>query len=86
MIAHIQGKIVEKFANSVIIDVHGVGYEVALSSINYDNLLLNDEVKVYTYHLVREQSEDLFGLAWIAEKQLFGLLISVQGVCTKYAM
>ena len=66
MIAHIQGKIVEKFANSVIIDVHGVGYEVALSSINYDNLLLNDEVKVYTYHLVREQSEDLFGFTSLA--------------------
>ena len=76
MIAHIQGKIVEKFANSVIIDVHGVGYEVALSSINYDNLLLNDEVKVYTYHLVREQSEDLFGFTSLAEKKLFELLIS----------
>ena len=86
MIAHIQGKIVEKFANSVIIDVHGVGYEVALSSINYDNLLLNDEVKVYTYHLVREQSEDLFGFTSLAEKKLFELLISVQGVGPKNAM
>ena len=86
MIAHIQGKIVEKFANSVIIDVHGVGYEVALSSINYDNLLLNDEVKVYTYHLVREQSEDLFGFTSLAEKKLFELLISFQGVGPKNAM
>lgn len=86
MIAHIQGKIVEKFANSVIIDVHGVGYEVALSSINYDNLLLNDEVKVYTYHLVREQSEDLFGFTSLAEKKLFELLISVQGVGPKNAI
>ena len=86
MIAHIQGKIVEKFANTVIIDVHGVGYEVVLSSINFDNLNLNEEVKVYTYHLVREQSEDLFGFTSLAEKKLFELLISVQGVGPKNAM
>ncbi len=86
MIAHIQGKIVEKFANSVIIDVHGVGYEVALSAINFDHLNLNEDVKVYTYHLVREQSEDLFGFTSLAEKKLFELLISVQGVGPKNAM
>ena len=86
MIAHIQGKIVEQFAKCDIIDDHGVGYEVALSSINFDNLNLNDEVKVYTYHLVREQSEELFGFTSLAEKKLFELLISVQGVGPKNAM
>ncbi len=86
MIAHIQGTVAEKFANSVIIDVHGVGYEVALSTINFDALNLNDEVKLYTYHLVREQSEDLFGFTSLAEKKLFELLITVQGVGPKAAM
>ena len=86
MIAHIQGKVVEKFANSVIIDVHGIGYEIALSTINFDNLSLNDEVKIYTYHLVREQAEDLFGFTSLAEKKIFELLISVQGVGPKNAM
>ena len=41
MIAHIQGKIVEKFANSAIIDVHGVGYEVSLTAPDFDKLLLD---------------------------------------------
>lgn len=59
MIAHVRGQVAEKFANSVIIDVQGVGYEVTLSSIDFDNLNLEDEVKLYTYHHIREQAEEL---------------------------
>ena len=86
MIAHIKGILTEKFDNSVIIDVNGVGYEVALSAIDYDQLRLDDEVKLYTYHLVREQSEELFGFTSLAAKKLFELLISVQGVGPKAGM
>ena len=86
MIAHLKGILTEKFANSVIIDVQGVGYEVALSQIDFDNLNLEDEVKLYTYHHVREQAEELFGFTSLAAKKLFELLISVQGVGPKAAM
>ena len=86
MIAHLKGILTEKFDNSVIIDVNGVGYEVALSAIDYDQLSLDDEVKLYTYHLVREQSEELFGFTSLAAKKLFELLISVQGVGPKAGM
>ena len=83
MIAHLKGILTEKFDNSVIIDVHGVGYEVALSTIDFDALNLNDEVKLYTYHHVREQAEELFGFTSLAAKKLFELLISVQGIGPK---
>ena len=86
MIAHIKGSVAEKFANSVIIDVHGVGYEVTLTIPDFDSLLLNDEVKLYTYHHVREQSEELFGFTALAGKKLFELLITVQGIGPKAAM
>ena len=86
MIAHIKGIVAEKFANSVIIDVHGVGYEITLTTLDYDALTLNDEVKIYTYHHIREQSEELFGFTSLAAKKLFELLISVQGVGPKNAM
>ncbi len=86
MIAHIKGILTEKFDNSVITDVNGVGYEVALSAIDYDQLKLDDEIKLYTYHLVREQSEELFGFTSLAAKKLFELLISVQGVGPKAGM
>lgn len=86
MIAHIKGEIAEKFANSVIIDVHGVGYEISLTSPDFDALNLNDTVKVYAYHHVREQSEELFGFTALEGKKLFELLITVQGIGPKAAM
>ena len=86
MIAHLRGQIAEKFANSVIIDVQGVGYEVTLSTIDFDLLNLNDDVKLYTYHHIREQAEELFGFTSLAAKKLFELLISVQGIGPKAAM
>ncbi|MCR5572760.1 MAG: Holliday junction branch migration protein RuvA [Candidatus Saccharibacteria bacterium] len=86
MIAHVRGQVAEKFANSVIIDVQGVGYEVSLTALDFENLNLNDDVKLYTYHLVREQAEDLFGFTSLAAKKLFELLITVQGVGPKGAM
>ena len=86
MIAHLKGILTEKFDNSVIVDVNGVGYEVALSGIDYENLNLDDEVKLYTYHHVREQAEELFGFTSLAAKRLFELLISVQGIGPKAGM
>ena len=86
MIAHIKGQVAEKFASSVIIDVQGVGYEVSLTAIDFENLNLNDDIKLYTYHHIREQSEELFGFTSLAAKKLFELLITVQGVGPKAAM
>ncbi len=86
MIAHVSGEVVEKFGNSVIVDVHGVGYEVQVALGDYEQALLNESVKFYTYHHIREQSQDLFGFSSLAAKKLFELLISVQGVGPKAAL
>ena len=86
MIAHLRGIVTEKFGQSVIIDVGGVGYEVALAGMDFENAQLETEVKLYTYHHVREQSEELFGFSSLAGKKLFELLISVQGVGPKAGM
>lgn len=86
MIAHVRGQIAEKFANSAIIDVQGVGYEVTLTAIDFDNFNLGDDIKLYTYHHIREQSEELFGFSSLAAKKLFELLITIQGIGPKAAM
>ena len=86
MIAHIKGILTEKFVNWGIVDVQGVGYEIAVSAIDFEKLNLDDEVKLYTHHYVREQAEELFGFTSLAAKKLFELLISVQGVGPKAAM
>lgn len=86
MIAHVVGKVAEKFGSSVIVDVHGVGYEVAVAANDYESALLNEEVKFYTYHHIREQSQELFGFSSLAAKKLFEMLITVQGVGPKAAL
>ena len=50
MIAHVRGQVAEKFANSVIIDVQGVGYEVTLSSIDFDNLTSGQLHQQWSHH------------------------------------
>ncbi|MEI7917775.1 MAG: Holliday junction branch migration protein RuvA [Candidatus Saccharibacteria bacterium] len=86
MIAHVFGVIVEKFGTSVIVDVHGVGYEVQLAAGDFDDTLIDSTVKFYTYHHVREQSQELFGFSSLIAKKLFELLITVQGVGPKAAL
>jgi Holliday junction DNA helicase RuvA len=86
MIAHVYGVIVEKFGSSVIVDVHGVGYEVQVAAGDFDVAVLESTVKYYTYHHVREQSQELFGFSSLIAKKLFELLITVQGIGPKAAL
>ena len=86
MIAHVFGKVAEKFNGSLVVDVHGVGYEVSVATNDFDVVILDQEVKFYTYHHVREQSEELFGFSSLAAKKLFEMLITVQGVGPKAAL
>lgn len=86
MIAHVSGLVAEKFNSSLIVDVHGVGYEVAVAALDYDSALLNEPIKLFTHHHIREQSQELFGFSSLAAKKLFELLITVQGVGPKAAL
>ncbi len=84
MIAHIRGVVEEKFgANGLIVDVSGVGYEMLVPVPDYENANLGEEKKFYTYHQVRENTEELYGFSSLVAKKLFELLISVQGVGPK---
>lgn len=80
MIAHISGKIVEKFAGSVIVDVAGVGYEVIVPTNEFERAVLGDDIKFYTYHNITDRSQELFGFSSLAAKKLFELLITIQGI------
>lgn len=86
MIAHIAGIVAEKFGGSVIVDVAGVGYEINVALPDYEAVTLDQQVKFYTYHHIREQSQELFGFSSLAAKKLFEMLITVQGVGPKAAL
>ncbi len=86
MIAHIRGEVTEKSGNSLIIDVGGVGYEVIVSTVDFEKVDLKEEQKLYTYHAIRENAEELYGFSSLMAKKIFELLISVQGVGPKAAI
>jgi len=86
MIALVRGTVIEKFRNSVVVDVAGVGYEIQVPANDYNQAAPSAEVKFYTHHHVREQSEELFGFSTLTAKRLFEMLITVQGIGPKAAL
>lgn len=86
MIAHVVGTVAEKFAGAVIVDVSGVGYEVQVALGDFEAIHLEEKVKLYTFHHVSENAENLYGFSSLAAKKLFELLITVQGVGPKAAL
>jgi len=80
MIYYVKGNFVEKTATNVIVDCAGIGYDVQISLNTYADIEPLAEGLLFTYHLVREDAETLFGFSTKREKALFELLISVSGV------
>lgn len=84
MIAYLSGKLREKHANSVIVDVNGVGYEVTIPlSTFYELGEPGSEIELRIYTHVREDAIQLFGFRTIRERELYLKLISVQGIGAK---
>lgn len=80
MIAHLQGRMVEKLPTEVVIDCNGVGYQVNISLHTYSLLPQSENVRLFTHLLIKEDAHTLFGFMEKSEKELFKLLISVSGV------
>ncbi|HCP40157.1 MAG TPA: Holliday junction branch migration protein RuvA [Cryomorphaceae bacterium] len=80
MIYYVKGNFVEKTATNVIVDCAGIGYNVQISLNTFADIEPLAEGMLFTYHLVREDAEILFGFSTKREKALFELLISVSGV------
>lgn len=85
MIAHIEGKLVVKTPTYIVVDCSGVGYAVNISLNTYDKIRDEERVRVLTHLAVKEDSHTLYGFADEEERQLFMLLISVNGVGTNTA-
>ena len=81
MIAFLSGKLLEKHANTVILDVGGVGYEVTIPlSTFYEIGEVGSDVQLRIFTHVREDAIQLFGFKTIRERELYLKLISVQGI------
>lgn len=80
MIAHIQGKLVEKNPTEVVIDCGGVGYHINISLHTYSLLPNSDQIKLFTYLQVKEDAHTLFGFFEKSEREIFKMLLSVSGI------
>jgi len=86
MIAHINGKLIEKNPTTLIIDCNGLGYEVKISLNTFSSIGSEEAVKVYTQFIVREDAQLLYGFATKEERDMFNHLISVSGIGPNTAM
>ena len=86
MIAHINGKLVEKNPTTLIIECGGIGYEVKISLNTFSAIGSEESVKVFTQFIVREDAQLLYGFATKEEREMFNHLISVSGIGPNTAM
>jgi len=87
LIAYLEGKLIEKSPTHLILEINGVGYSVNIPVSTYSSLGETGKmVKVLTYQHVREDELKLYGFSTKPEKELFELLISVNGVGPRMAL
>ena len=86
MIASITGKVQSKHADSLIIDVQGVGFDVTVTKSVLSDVEPGDLVFLHTYLVVREDMLALYGFRTVEEKQFFLLLLGVEGIGPRLAM
>ena len=85
MITQIRGRLVEKSPTGVVIDCNGVGYFIHISLHTFSQLTDNESIKLLTHLQVKEDSHQLYGFATEMEREIFRLLISVNGIGTNTA-
>lgn len=87
MIGRIRGKILEKSPPLIVIDIHGLGYEVFAPMTTFYHLPdIGAEVNLLTHQVVREDAHILYGFISAAERELFRILIKVSGIGPKLAI
>lgn len=86
MIGSIRGKVLEIYGLNVLIEAGGIGYEVFVPSLMIEKIQLNSEIFLYTEHVIREDSESLYGFLDKSSKFLFQELLKVNGIGPKSAL
>jgi holliday junction DNA helicase RuvA len=80
MFEYIRGKLAEKSPTHVVLDANGVGYFLHISLHTFAELKEEENCRLYTHFVVREDAQILYGFTSTAEREVFRQLISVSGV------
>lgn len=80
MITHLNGRMIEKSPTNVIVECGGIGYDVKISLNTFSSLGNDENIKIYTQFVVREDAQILYGFAEPEEREMFNYLTSVSGI------
>ena len=87
MIGKISGRLLERHPPHILVDVHGVGYEIDVPMSTFYQLpATGSEVALYTHLIVREDAHQLFGFASEPERHVFRRLLKISGVGARTAL
>jgi len=87
MYAYIQGKLTFCSPSEAIVEAAGIGYRIGIPTSLFGKLpQLNEQIRLYTSFIVREQSQNLYGFLLPEEKELFEALMGVSGIGPKIAL
>lgn len=86
MIGYLSGKIISAKPTRLLLDVNGVGYDVYISINTFEKITDKQAVSLFIYTSVKEDSITLFGFFTESEREMFELLISVNGIGPKLAL
>ena len=87
MIGRIAGKLLEKHPPQIVVDVHGVGYELDVPMSTFYQLpATGAEVSLFTHLVVREDAHQLYGFATEPERHAFRQLLKISGVGARTAL
>ena len=87
MIGRIQGKLIESNPPRILVDVHGVGYEIDVPMSTFYSLPnLGSEVTLLTHMIVREDAQLLYGFLTDEERETFRILLKVSGIGARTAL
>ena len=86
MIGYLTGKIITIKPTLILLDVNGVGYEIRISINTFERISGKESISLFIYTNVKEDSITLFGFYSEVEKDMFELLITINGVGPKSAL
>lgn len=87
MIGRIQGTLLEKNPPQILVDVHGIGYEIDVPMSTFYNLPdVGAEITLLTHFVVREDAQLLYGFLSAKERDAFRLLIKISGIGARTAL
>ncbi len=86
MISHLSGTVRMLTESYLVLDVHGVGYQVYCAPRLLEQVKSGDDISVHTHLAVREDAQELFGFDTYDELELFRLLIGISGIGPRSAL